>query len=275
MTTLNTEVKTEPRMYQNAYRATLNDADPDETEATSTQDPKATPTESTENLTPEEKTFKQRYDALKAHYDKTVVEDRKQIEALQTRLVKSNEVVLPKSPEELQAWRKEFPDVYDIFRTLIRMDLSQERKEIDVKLQELSTMSHQTRREKADVILRRYHPDFDELRADQKFHDWVKDQPKPIQDWLYENDDDPLLAAKAINMYKAEMGIVAKKTPTVDPREASKTSLRTGQSASDSTEGGKKTWKASDVRKLTPRQYEKLEEEIDTAIREGRFSMDE
>ena len=35
----------------------------------------------------------------------------------------------------------------------------------------------------------RLHPDFDEIRDGDEFHEWAEDQPKWVQDALYENDD--------------------------------------------------------------------------------------
>jgi hypothetical protein len=215
---------------------------------------------------------------LKVHYDKTVNELRTKIGELSTQMQNTKEISsLPKTPEELQTWRKEFPDVYDIIRTVARMEATDERKAIDTKLEQLNVVTRQTQREKAEAILMRYHPDFDTIRADPAFHTWAKEQPMQIQSWLYENEDDPLLAAKAVDLYKAEKGI--KRAPKADSknaaRDASLVVTKAPQAPADRTDDGKRIWKASEVRKLTPRQFEKLEDELDSAISEGRFIQDE
>ena len=53
-------------------------------------------------------------------------------------------------------------------------------------------------REKAEKELRRFHPDFDQIRTDPKFHDWVAMQPASIQDALYKNNQDAATAARWI-----------------------------------------------------------------------------
>lgn len=267
--------------YQNAYRATLNTEDDPQTnddEATLNLDPtKATPDDAPV-ISVEEATYKGRYDSLKMHYDKTVNDLRGKINELSNQMQNSKEISsLPKTPEELQAWRKEYPDVYDIIKTVSRMEATDERKAIDAKLVELGTIARQTQREKAEAVLLRYHPDFDVLRADPAFHAWAKEQPGQIQSWLYENEDDPLLAAKAVDLYKAEKGIkrATKADSKADARNASLTVTKAPQAPADRTDDGKRIWKSSEVRKLTPRQFEKLEDEIDAAIREERFIQDE
>ena len=62
-------------------------------------------------------------------------------------------------------------------------------------------------REKAEVELLRLHPDFNDIRDSDDFHEWADEQPKWVQDALYENDNDARSAARAIDLYKADRGI--------------------------------------------------------------------
>ena len=50
-------------------------------------------------------------------------------------------------------------------------------------------------REKAEAELLRYHPDFEDIRETDDFHNWVEEQPKSIQDALYENNNDAIQSA--------------------------------------------------------------------------------
>ena len=76
-------------------------------------------------------------------------------------------------------------------------------------------------RKKAEVELITAHPDFGEIRDDDAFHDWVDEQPKWVQDALYENADDSRSASRAIDLYKADMGI--KKTkPASNNKDAAR-----------------------------------------------------
>ena len=44
-------------------------------------------------------------------------------------------------------------------------------------------------REKAEAELLRYHPDFEDIRETDDFHNWVNEQPQSIQDALYVLDN--------------------------------------------------------------------------------------
>ena len=50
------------------------------------------------------------------------------------------------------------------------------------------------------------------IRDSDEFHEWAEEQPKWVQDALYENDNDARSAARAIDLYKADMGIGKEKT---------------------------------------------------------------
>ena len=63
-------------------------------------------------------------------------------------------------------------------------------------------------REKAEAELMRLHPDFDDIRDSDDFHDWAEEQPEWIQKALYENDTDSRSAARAIDLYKADRNML-------------------------------------------------------------------
>ena len=52
-------------------------------------------------------------------------------------------------------------------------------------------------------LLKQRHPDFEDLRGDDDFHAWAKEQPGKF-DWIYNNPDNVTLASKAIDLYKLE-----------------------------------------------------------------------
>ena len=67
----------------------------------------------------EDRVFKKRYDDLKKHYDSTINKHKEELTSLRTQLESSTkQFVPPKSKEELEAWRKEYPDVYDMVETI-------------------------------------------------------------------------------------------------------------------------------------------------------------
>ncbi len=67
----------------------------------------------------EDRVFKKRYDDLKKHYDSTIQKHKDELQSLRTQLESSTtQFVPPKSKDELEAWRKEYPDVYDMVETI-------------------------------------------------------------------------------------------------------------------------------------------------------------
>ncbi len=66
-------------------------------------------------------------------------------------------------------------------------------------------------KEKAEAELMKIHPDFAEIRDSDDFHDWADEQPKWVQDALYENSEDARSAARAIDLIQSQIETLAKK----------------------------------------------------------------
>ena len=81
-------------------------------------------------------------------------------------------------------------------------------------------MQFNAKREKAEAELMRLHPDFDEIRDSDDFHEWADEQPKWVQEALYENDNDARSAARAIDLYKSDRNITTKKKAKGNAAEA-------------------------------------------------------
>mgnify|MGYP003126385358 FL=1 len=264
-----TEALLEPTPYQNKYKTKLQDEEADATATVSedTSDQEATPDEE-RPVDAEEKVFKKRYDDLKRHYDSTVNKHKDEVGSLKTQLQEhADKIQLPKSKEEIEAWRTKYPDVYDVIETIAYTKADEKSKKMEANLKELETQQVQVKKEKAQVELASIHPDYNELRKNENFHKWVEDQDSEIKSWLYDNDTNAKLAARAIDLYKMDQGITKQKAS--NKLEASKSVTSTSKKEVDVS--SKKIWKLSDISRLKPSQYEKFEKEIDLARREGRI----
>jgi hypothetical protein len=222
------------------------------------------------NLDAEESTFKKRYGDLRRHMQRTQEENSRQLRLLQDQVesLTRKQVKLPKSDQELDAWAKKYPDVAKIVETIATKKAMEARGEVDQRLKRVEELETKIAREKAEKELARLHPDFDELRQDKAFHQWVSQQPKWIQSALYDNDTDFLGAAKAIDLYKTENGRKKRSKDTDAARSVPARSHR--EDLSD----GRVTWSESRVKRLTAREYEKFEKDIENAIRSGNFEYD-
>jgi hypothetical protein len=230
--------------------------------------------EEEEPTSAEEKTFKKRYSDLRRHQQKQAEEFKAELETLKRQLSEATkkEMKLPKSDEDIEQWARDYPDVAAIVETIAMKKAREQSSALEERLKAIDEMQLSATKEKAEAELMRLHPDFDEIRDSDDFHTWAEDQPKWVQDALYENDNDARSAARAIDLYKADMGITSKKATT--DKDAAK-SVSTKNSRSKPQENESSTYlKESQVQKMSPQEYEKRSDEIMEAIRSGKFIYD-
>jgi hypothetical protein len=227
------------------------------------------------NLSSEEKTFKKRYGDLRRHAQQQQTQLQTQIDELRSQLTRSteNQIKLPKSEEELEAWAAQYPDVAKIVRTIAMKEAKEQTAEFEKRFKSLDEREQKTAAEQAEFELKKIHSDFDKIRDSEEFHTWVEEQPKWIQQALYENDTDYIAAARAIDLYKSDL---SKKTTSrsYDNRDAAQAvgTRRGSASPSNSDEAG--LIYESAVNKMTSHQYEKNQEAIQKAIQSGKFVYD-
>ena len=223
----------------------------------------------------EDRVFKKRYDDLKKHYDSTINKHKDEVRSLRSQLESSTkQFVPPKSKDELEAWRKEYPDVYDMVETIAMNKATTRTAELEDKYKNLQLQQEQIAKEKAEVELLKLHPDFNDLRQKDDFHEWAANQDPTIQGWLYENTSNAQLAARAIDLYKMDTGQskLTKKEENDVKKEAAKAITKTRKSA-ESDAPKKKIWTTTEMSKLKAHEFEKLEKEIDLARLEGRIEQ--
>jgi hypothetical protein len=222
----------------------------------------------------EEKTFKKRYSDLRRHQQQQADEFKKEIEALKSQLSQAaqKEMKLPKSDEDIEQWAADYPDVAAIVETIAMKKAREQATALEERFKAVDEMQYSAKKEKAEAELMRLHPDFDEIRDSDDFHNWAEDQPKWVQDALYDNDNDARSAARAIDLYKADMGI-AKSKPAKDKDAAKSVSTKNSRSRPQDDESSTYL-KESQVQKMSPQQYEKMSDEIMEAIRSGKFIYD-
>ena len=239
------------------------------------EEPKAEAQEDETELSPEEKNFKKRYGDLRRHSQKKEEEFNAKIEALEAQVKKAanQELVLPKSEEELEAWSKQYPDIAGIVEAIADKKSKATAKDLEARMAELEELRINAHKEKAEAELVKMHPDFIEIRQDDSFHTWAEAQPKWVQDALYENIDDAQSVARVIDLYKVDKGITNKKK--VKPSEkAAASSVKTKSNAAPEPDEMAGHIRESEVAAMNIREYEKRQEEILDAQRNGRFIYD-
>lgn len=226
----------------------------------------------------EERSFKKRYGDLRRHSQKQQVELQKQIDDLKAQLETTAKqgINLPKTEEELDAWVREYPDVARIVETIAIKKAREQSQELETRLQKINAMAEETAKEKAEAELMRLHPDFAKIRDQDEFHEWVEKQPRWVQSALYDNESDAVSAARAIDLYKADKGITAKRSRQSDKDDsiAAARTVRAANKARVEFESEDGLFYESQVEKMSSREYEKNQEAIIAAIRAGKFVYD-
>ena len=222
----------------------------------------------------EERSFKKRYGDLRRHQQTKEKEYEDRINALEQQLGEATkaEFKLPKSDDDLDKWASTYPDVAAIVETIAIKKAKEQSADLEKRVQVIDEMRETAAREKAEAELIKIHPDFSEIRDSDDFHEWADEQPKWVQDALYENDQDAKSAARAIDLYKSDRGIGKKKSAT-SKDAARSVGTRNERSKPQSDPSGNAV-RESDVQKMSAVEYEKKSDEIMEAIRTGNFIYD-
>ena len=229
--------------------------------------------EEQEPTSAEEKTFKKRYSDLRRHQQKQADELKAKITDLERQLSEAarKEMKLPKSEEEIEAWTKEYPDVAGIVETIAAKKAQEQSVALEERIKAIDALQISASKEKAEVELLKLHPDFSDIRESDSFHEWAEQQPKWVQDALYDNETDAKSAARAIDLYKADMKMSAPKSKDKDAAKSVSVKNTRSKPQEDATAS---YMKESDVQKMSAREYEKRSDEIMEAIRSGKFIYD-
>jgi len=223
------------------------------------------------DLSREEKSFKKRYGDVRRHMQQKEKEWEEKLAALENRLGQEN-IRPPKSDEDIESWAAEYPDVASIVETIAAKKAQEMFNKAEDRLQQLDAKEAEISRSSAEDNIRKAHSDFDKLREADEFHDWVDEQPKWVQNALYENSDDADSVIRVIDLYKVDNGMTKsdyatnRKNAAKTVKKGSRTKVEADQSAGSYTE--------SQISKMSAKDYEKQEEAITAAIRSGKFIYD-
>ena len=230
-----------------------------------------------EASSPEEKTFRKRYGDLRRHSQKQREDYENKLAALKTQLTAATnqQIKLPKSEDELTEWVEKYPDVAAIVETIALKKAKEQSQDLEDKVQKINELQESANRDKAEVQLMQLHPDFEDIRTSDDFHEWAEEQPSWVQNSLYENDTDAYSAARAIDLYKADRNLTGKtKAKSTDNSEAAKSVNTRASRSRPQSENTSGMIKESDVDQMSSQEYENNEKEIMEAIKTGKFIYD-
>ena len=214
--------------------------------------------------------YKKRYDDLKKHYDTRLSEfKQREQELIAEATANRPEYQAPKSAEELEQFKAEYPDVYEVVETVAHLQSEDKVASLQQRLDALQERESEILKREAEKDLITKHPDFEDLRNSDQFHAWAESQPEEIKDWIYNNPNNASLASKAIDLFKVENGIAPVK-PSQNKSERSSAADMVSTKTTTVDEKQPKIWTQQEIAALPMAEYDRLEKEIDKAVEEGR-----
>ena len=224
-----------------------------------------------ETLSAEEKSFKKRYGDLRRHMQQKEKEWDEKFEALQKASTKAG-IVPPKSDEDIEEWTNKYPDVASIVETIAAKKAQEMFEKADTRLKELDEAQAEANRVKSENEIRKSHSDFDDLRQSDEFHDWADAQPKWVRDALYENADEPASVVRVIDLYKSDKGLTKEAKKANKKAAASPVSKRSKTEVDVDDANG--SIRESEVARMSDKEFEERSDEINKAMRNGKFIYD-
>ena len=266
-------------LYKGAYREEVYQ-DEDEEETVEQQAEQSASDEESEpsfaqGAEKAEHDYKKRYDDLKKHYDAKISEFKakeQEMTATLSEATRQQNIALPKSPEELEAFKEQYPDVYDVVETIATMKAG-ERAIRNWKRNSKQSASgnriHGFKRHTKNLqtIIR---TSMNYVRM-SVFSSGSKSNPRTISDGILKNNTDARWASRVLDLYKIDAGITGKKRAKKKESAAAAVNSPKARDITGEAQGEDRIWKASEIGKMKPWQFEQMEAELDKARQEGRI----
>lgn len=203
--------------------------------------------------------WEKRYKDLQSYSDKTIGSLRSENDNLRKQ---STVFVPPKTPEELEAFKRENPDWMGVIETVASQ----------IATNSLAPLQEDLNRSKADKAaaeIKAAHPDILDIVQSDVFKQWAEDQGPEIQSWLNEQYDSSKVI-RALNYFKAMNG--RQETATVRTQEPTPGAMAVathGSVVTPQTEVQPRRFSRAAIAKMHPAEYERNYEAIKFAAQNG------
>ena len=218
--------------------------------------------------------YKKRYDDLKRYYDRKLGEWTSKENDLKTQLRENRpKYTPPKSKEELDSFKKDYPDIYGVVETVSHLQSENQMQTLQEEVESLKKRNEALAQREAQLELGRLHPDFNDIKESDDFHSWADSQPMEIKSWIYENNSDGKLAARAIDLYKKDRGLGSDKkteTKTATQNQGADLLVKTREQV-QVPQSNEVVFNRSDIANMSDEEFMQYEKDIVKAQREGRI----
>ena len=214
--------------------------------------------------------YKKRYDDLKTHYDSRLNEFKaREQELIQEAVSNRPEYKAPKSAEELEKFKNEYPDVYEVVESVAHLQSENQVAELQTRLDAMQGRETEILKREAEKDLREKHPDFDEIRNSDEFQEWADLQPESIKDWIFNNPSDANLASRALDLFKKDIGLEQPKSNSKQTKQSAADMISTKTTSVDTNQ--QRVWSEREIAAMSVAEFDKYESEISDAMQEGRI----
>lgn len=223
-----------------------------------------------------EHNWEKRYKDLQSWSSKKIKELEDENASLRAAGVQKIQV--PKTQEELDAFKAQNPDTYAVIQSMAGNLFQEHIKQYDQKLADMQGTLQATAAEKAKLKLKEAHPDYEQIMKSDQFHDWAATQSTQVQDWIYNNPDNADLAIQALSLFKYNSGWGKQNSDTKAPVESGgDVAVNTRQTSVEPGAVDKNhpayVWKESEIARMRPEEFAKWDQHITLAQREGRIAF--
>jgi len=248
------------------------------------QDTEEVKDEPSEESSPDDSVFEERYKNAQARMTKATQEAsdlRKKISEMEERLNFREQLQTKTTPVEntevegdLKSLMEDYPDIAKPLISKINT----------LENQLNNTAQNQEQREEERIMaehvaaIKAAHPDLDEVRTSDDFQGWMQRQSNFYQRIAEEGSSEDVI--ELLNVYKKAVGYDA---PIVDSSSKKAAKLEAAKKVADpklpktrqSSSGNQKaSFTVDEIARMTPKQFEKYEKEIDKAYTGGRIAID-
>jgi hypothetical protein len=214
--------------------------------------------------------YKKRYDDLKTHYDSKLNEFKvREQELIQEAVSNRPEYKAPKSAEELEKFKNEYPDVYEVVESVAHLQSENQVAELQTRLDAMQGRETEILKREAEKDLREKHPDFDEIRNSDEFQEWANLQPESIKDWIFNNPSDATLASRALDLFKKDIGLEQPKSNSKQTKQSAADMISTKTTSVEPNQ--QRVWSEREITAMSVAEFDKYESEISDAMQEGRI----
>ena len=216
--------------------------------------------------------YKKRYDDLKRHHDKTVTSLRtKNQELLEEASANKTEYTAPKTEEELEDFKNSYPEVYEVVETVAHLQSESKAKLLEERLSKLQQRETEIVQQEAVKRLQEKHPDFQEIKNSESFHDWANEQPQSIKDWIYNNPDDADLATRALDLFKNDIGMTVLEKKKSSSKQTKSAADMVSTKTTSVEPKSEKIWSEKEIAAMSIAEFDRHESEISEAMQQGRI----